>query len=63
MWRGEYGRQTWTGAEAQANFEQVIEKAESEGPQRVTSGGMEAVMVVSAEDWERSGKPGTAPAR
>ncbi len=54
---------TWTIAEAQTNFEEVIEKAELEGPQRVMSDGVEAVMVVSAEDWERSAKPGTAPAR
>jgi prevent-host-death family protein len=44
---------TWTIAGAKAKFSEVIEKARSEGPQTITRNGRVAVVVVSAEEWER----------
>ncbi len=43
----------WTVAEAKARFSQVIDKAQTKGPQLVTRNGRNAVVVVSAEEWER----------
>jgi prevent-host-death family protein len=43
----------WTVAEAKARFSQVIEEARAKGPQTVTRNGRLAVVVVSAEEWER----------
>lgn len=42
---------TWTAADAKARFGEVIERARSEGPQRVTRNGREAVVVISAETY------------
>jgi len=44
---------TWTVAEAKAKLSEVIEKARTSGPQRITRHGKEAVVVVSAEEWTR----------
>jgi len=44
---------TWTVAEAKAKFSEMIERAISRGPQIVTRSGHKAVVVVSAEEWER----------
>ena len=44
---------TWTVAEAKAKFSEVIEKARLSGPQTVTKNGRTAVIVVSADEWER----------
>jgi prevent-host-death family protein len=46
----------WTVAEAEAKFSQVIEEAQTHGPQTVTRDGRSAVVVVSAEEWERKTK-------
>ncbi len=43
----------WTVAEAKAKFSEVIEKARNAGPQTVTRNGRRAVVVVSAEEWDR----------
>jgi prevent-host-death family protein len=43
----------WSVAEAKAKFSEVIDKARTEGPQRVTRNGKDAVVVVSASEWER----------
>ncbi len=45
--------ETWTVAEAKAKFSEVIDKARSNGPQAITKHGRTAVVVVSAEEWER----------
>jgi len=45
--------ETWTVAEAKAKFSEVIEKARTDGPQTITRNGRTAVVVVSAEEWER----------
>jgi prevent-host-death family protein len=43
----------WTIAEAKAKFNEVIDRAKTIGPQTVTKHGRAAVVVVSAEEWER----------
>ena len=47
---------TWTVAEAKAKFSEVIDKAESDGPQTITRNGRTTAVVVSAEEWERKTK-------
>ena len=44
---------TWSVAEAKAKFSEVVERATTEGPQRVTKNGRDAVVVVSAAEWEQ----------
>jgi prevent-host-death family protein len=44
---------TWTVAEAKAKFSELVEQARTKGPQTVTRHGRTAVVVVSAEEWER----------
>jgi prevent-host-death family protein len=46
----------WTVAEAKARFSELIERAQSEGPQTITKHGRTAAVVVSAEEWERKSK-------
>ena len=46
----------WTVAEAKAKFSQVMEEARTNGPQTVTRNGRSAVVVVSADEWERKTK-------
>jgi len=43
----------WTVAEAKAKFSEVIDKAKSEGPQKITKHGRTTAVVVAAEEWER----------
>lgn len=47
---------TWTVAEAKAKFSEVIDRAQSGGPQTITRNGRTAVIVVAAEEWERKTK-------
>jgi prevent-host-death family protein len=44
---------TWTVAEAKAKFSELIDKAKSEGPQKITKHGRTTAVVVAAEEWER----------
>ena len=44
---------TWTVAEAKAKFSELIDKAKSEGPQKITKHGRTTAVVVSADQWER----------
>lgn len=44
---------TWTVAEAKAKLSEVVDKARTKGPQTITKNGRKAVVVVSAEEWER----------
>ena len=46
----------WTVAEAKAKFSEVIERAQSDGPQAITRNGRRAAVVVAAEEWERKTK-------
>jgi prevent-host-death family protein len=43
----------WTVAEAKAKFSELIEKAKSEGPQKITKHGRITAVIVAAEQWER----------
>ena len=47
---------TWTVAEAKAKLREVIERAQSRGPQTITNNGRTAVVVVDALEWERKTK-------
>jgi antitoxin Phd len=44
---------TWQLQAAKARFSELFQKARMEGPQWVTRQGKDAVVVVSAEDFER----------
>lgn len=46
----------WTVAEAKAKFSEVLEKAQSDGPQTITRNGRKAAVIVAAEEWERKTK-------
>jgi prevent-host-death family protein len=50
------GEGTWTVARAKAKFSEVIDLAQSRGPQTVTRNGRTAVVIVAAEEWERKTK-------
>ncbi|MGH9498084.1 MAG: type II toxin-antitoxin system Phd/YefM family antitoxin [Terriglobales bacterium] len=43
----------WTVAEAKAKFSEVINQAQSDGPQTITRKGRKAAVVVAADEWER----------
>jgi prevent-host-death family protein len=43
----------WTVARAKAKLSEVIEQAQTQGPQAITRNGRRAAVVVSAEEWER----------
>lgn len=43
----------WKLAEAKTRFSELFERARSEGPQRVTRRGHEAVVVLAEEKYER----------
>jgi len=45
--------QTWTVAEAKAKLSELLERAKSEGPQKITKHGRTTAVVVAAEEWER----------
>jgi prevent-host-death family protein len=46
-------RPVWGVAEAKARFSELIEQAVETGPQIITRSGKKAVVIVSAEEWER----------
>jgi prevent-host-death family protein len=43
----------WTVAEAKAKLSELIERTRADGPQTITRHGKAAVVLVSAEEWER----------
>ena len=47
---------TWTVAEAKAKFSEVIDRAQSTGPQVVTRSGRKTVVIVSVDEWDRKTK-------
>lgn len=55
--KGERGKSgtgsTWKLEDAKARFSEVVRRAQSEGPQRVTVRGREAVVVMSVEELDR----------
>lgn len=46
-------RRGWSLQDAKAKFSEVVRLARETGPQRVTLHGRDAVVVVSAETWDR----------
>jgi prevent-host-death family protein len=46
----------WTVASAKAHLSEVVNRALSEGPQMITRNGRKAVVVVSAQEWEKRTK-------
>lgn len=50
---GEADGRTWKLEEAKARFSEVVRRAQSEGPQRVTVRGEPAVVVIDAAELER----------
>jgi prevent-host-death family protein len=48
--------QSWTVAAAKAKFSEVIDRAQSEGPQTITRNGHNAVVIVDAEEWHKKTK-------
>jgi prevent-host-death family protein len=50
------GAHKWTVAEAKAKFSEVIDRAQSDGPQTITRRGRKAAVLVAAEEWERKTK-------
>lgn len=51
---------TWRLQDAKARFSEVVRQAREQGPQRVTLHGQDAVVIISAEtyDRERAGHTG-----
>jgi antitoxin Phd len=47
------GYRSWKLEDAKARFSEVVRRARSEGPQRVTVRGKEAVVVISTVELER----------
>ncbi|HKR62880.1 MAG TPA: type II toxin-antitoxin system prevent-host-death family antitoxin [Thermoanaerobaculia bacterium] len=48
----------WALQDAKARFSEVVRKAKTEGPQRITVHGREEVVVVSVEEYRRvKGQP------
>ncbi len=48
----------WALQDAKARFSEVVRKAKSEGPQRITVHGREEVVIVSVEEYRRvKGQP------
>ena len=51
---------TWSVAEAKARFSEVLEKAQAEGPQKITRHGKDTVVIVAAAEWkEKTGRKGS----
>ena len=46
----------WTVAKAKAHLSEVVNRAMLEGPQTITRNGRKAVVVVSAQEWEKKTK-------
>jgi prevent-host-death family protein len=44
---------TWTVAQAKAKFSELIHRAQTEGPQRITRNGRATAIVVSESEWKR----------
>ena len=47
------GNGGWKLEDAKARFSEVVRRAQSEGPQRVTVRGRDAVVVISVDDLDR----------
>jgi len=54
-------RRVWQLHEAKARFSELFRRVRSEGPQRVVKQHGEAVVIVSAEEYDRSGELARQP--
>lgn len=52
---------TWKLEDAKARFSEVVRLARSDGPQRVSLRGKDAVVVISVEELERLSPPSDRP--
>ena len=52
----------WQVHEAKARFSELFRRVRTEGPQRVVKQGGEAVVIVSAEEFDRASERGQQPA-
>jgi prevent-host-death family protein len=43
----------WTVAQAKAKLSEVIENAQTHGPQTITRNGRRTAVIVAADEWER----------
>jgi len=43
----------WTVAEAKARFSELLQRAQAEGPQRITRHGRTTAIVVSPSTWDK----------
>ena len=48
----------WKLEDAKNRFSELVRRARSEGPQLVTRHGREAVVILSAEEYEKLAEPG-----
>ena len=46
----------WTVAEANAKFDELIDRAQSEGPQIILRNGRRTAVIVAASEWDRKTK-------
>jgi prevent-host-death family protein len=46
-------KNTWTVADAKAHLSEVLDLAQSAGPQTITRRGQVAAVIVSPEEWQR----------
>lgn len=52
------GSRKWALQDAKARFSEVVRRAKTEGPQRITVHGREEVVIVSVEEYRRAkGQP------
>lgn len=50
-------RVAWQIQQAKQRFSELVERAQREGPQRVTKHGRDAVVVVAAAEYDRLTRP------
>lgn len=52
---------TWSMAEAEKNFDDLLDRTIREGPQYIARDGAAVVVVVSKEYWDSLGKSKSSP--
>jgi prevent-host-death family protein len=53
--------QVWKLQDAKAHFSQVVREAQQHGPQRVTVHGRDAVVILSAQEYDRLAPAASLP--
>ena len=54
---GKKQQNSWKLEDAKARFSELVRRARSEGPQRVTVRGRDSVVIISTEELEKLTKP------